>query len=59
MSLTLISRDGKSYKLPVDFANISETIKSIIDDSSIEEEIPLLNINSQTFDLIVEYAEHH
>ena len=57
--LTLVSQDGNKFQISADFANLSEHVKNIIEDSSLEELIPLPRVDSETWKLIETYARHH
>lgn len=57
--LTLVSQDGNKFQISADFANLSEHVKNIIEDSSLEELIPMPRVDSKTWELIETYAEHH
>ncbi len=57
--VTLETSDGKMYKVPVEIAKMSETIKNLIEDAGIDNPIPLPNVNSKSLELTIEYCKYH
>jgi S-phase kinase-associated protein 1 len=57
--VTLKSNDGQSFTITVKEAKMSETVEDLIEDTGIENSIPLPNDNGKTLAKIVEYMKHH
>lgn len=58
-NVTLVSNDGKSLIVPIDVAQLSQTIKNIIGDIGTEEPIPLPQITGKTLanlQLLMQFA---
>ena len=60
-SVKLVSNDGKEFEVDVELANMSRTIKTMLEDLGLNEGevIPLSNIESGILSLVIEWAEHH
>jgi S-phase kinase-associated protein 1 len=57
--LTLISSDGEDMELPVKVAQMSETIRNLIEDTGIDAPIPLPNVTGKILRKIIEYFTYH
>tara|TARA_B110000263_G_C15293460_1_gene504448 strand:- start:56 stop:562 length:507 start_codon:yes stop_codon:yes gene_type:complete len=59
--VTIKTSDNKIYKIKYNIIKISIYLNSMISDNDFTENeiIPLLNINSKTFDLIITYCEYY
>ncbi|CAG9332644.1 unnamed protein product [Blepharisma stoltei] len=57
--ITLVAKDSVKVKVSVEFRNISHLIKSILEDSSPNEEISVEFIQEPVLAKIIEFAEHH
>ena len=57
--ITLLSCDGKSFKVKVQVAEMSETVKHLIEDTGIEMPIPLPNVTGKILEKVIEYSTHH
>jgi S-phase kinase-associated protein 1 len=62
-SIELKSNDGYSFYVDVQVANMSRTIKTMLEDLGMDENddevIPLPNVESEQLKLVIEWAEHH
>lgn len=54
--ITLISSDGKSFKVDKDIAEYSQTIKEMLNDTN-SDQIPLSNIDSRALQIIIDIAK--
>lgn len=57
--VTLQSQDGQDFKVEVKVAKRSETIKNLIDDSGIDDPIPLPDITGAILTKVLEYTKYH
>jgi len=57
--VTLASCDGQETKITVKVAQMSETIKHLIEDTGIENPIPLPNVTGKILTKVVEYTKYH
>ena len=57
--ITLLSCDGESFKVSVQVAQMSETVKHLIEDTGIETPIPLSNVTGKILKKVIEYSTHH
>ena len=64
--INLRSNDNMDFTMDVEFAKISETLKTMLDDLGIDTEsdeasepIPLPNVNGAILKKVVEWCEHH
>lgn len=58
-TVTLLSQDGKDFKIILEVARMSETIKNLIEDSGIDNPIPLPNVSSDILEKVVTYCTYH
>jgi S-phase kinase-associated protein 1 len=59
-----VSQEGDSFTVPRSVANMSELVKSMMDDEDGEEgdgptEIPLPNVKAQVLKKVIEFCEHY
>ncbi|CEG00859.1 E3 ubiquitin ligase, SCF complex, Skp subunit [Ostreococcus tauri] len=59
MTVTLRSSDDETFVVDDDVAFLSETIKSIIEDTEDESMVPLPNVSSKILAKVIEYAKFH
>jgi len=57
--ITLESQDGTAFKVTVKVANMSMTIRNMIEDTGIDAHIPLPNVTSKTLAKVIEFCVHH
>lgn len=55
----LLSQDGQEFEVTVKEAKMSETVRNLIEDTGIENAIPLPNITGKILSKVVEYLNHH
>ena len=55
----LVSSDGQEFTMPLEHANMSVTIKNLVEDAGIENPIPLPNVEGKILALIIEYCKYH
>ena len=55
----LISSDGQDFEVEVKVAQMSETIRNLIEDTGIDNAIPLPNVTGKILAKVVEYCKHH
>ena len=58
-TVKLTCADGVEYVVPMSVANMSETIKSLIQDAGVDNAIPLPGITNKILSKVVEYCKHH
>eukprot|EP00934_Nitzschia_sp_Nitz4_P003989 Nitzschia sp. Nitz4//scaffold27_size158506//120031//120670//NITZ4_002617-RA/size158506-snap-gene-0.204-mRNA-1//1//CDS//3329545539//3979//frame0 len=62
-TINLISKEGDSFPVPVAVANMSELVKTMMDEDDDDDdsptEIPLPNVKAQVLKKIIEFCEHH
>jgi len=61
-TVNLISKEGDQFPVPRGVANMSELVKSMMDDDEDEDEtkeIPLPNVKAQVLRKVIEFCEHH
>ncbi len=58
-NVTLQSNDGQDFRVEVEVAKMSETIKNLIEDAGTSSAIPLPNITGQILAKVVEYCKFH
>mmetsp|Transcript_22021 Transcript_22021/g.62603 ORF Transcript_22021/g.62603 Transcript_22021/m.62603 type:complete len:171 (-) Transcript_22021:260-772(-) len=63
-SVNLISKEGDSFPVPTAVANMSELVKTMMDEDAEDDEdspteIPLPNVKSQVLRKVIEFCEHH
>ena len=54
----LISTEGDEIEVDLETANTSVLIKSMIDDSGPEEDIPLPNVKKNILEKVIEFCQH-
>jgi S-phase kinase-associated protein 1 len=61
-----ISKEGDSFPVPLSVANMSELVKSMMDEDAEDDddansptEIPLPNVKAQVLRKVIEFCEHH
>lgn len=55
----LKSSDGDKLSISLEIANMSETIKNVIEDAGQTEEIDLITVNTKSIERFVKYYEYH
>lgn len=61
-TIHLVSNEGESYDIPLPIANLSELIKTMIDEDQDDEdpqEIPLPNVKSAILAKVIEFLQHY
>ncbi|CAL5039806.1 unnamed protein product [Urochloa decumbens] len=58
-TFTLISSDDERFEVTEAAANMSQTIRHMIEDGCVDGGIPLPNVNSKTLAKILEYCNKH
>lgn len=56
--MKLVTSDGEVVEVDVDVASKSVLIKGMIDDSGVEEEIPLPNVKRAILQKIIEFCTY-
>jgi S-phase kinase-associated protein 1 len=59
MSVKLRSSDNQLFEVSVATARQSALIAQMLDDSSVDEEIPLMNVKALILKKVIEYCEYH
>jgi S-phase kinase-associated protein 1 len=54
----LVTSEGEVVEVDVDVASKSVLIKGMIDDSGVEEEIPLPNVKKAVLEKIIQYCQY-
>lgn len=57
--ITLVTKETTKVKVNLEFRNISKLIRSILEDSSLNEEISIEYVSEATLNKIIEFCEHH
>jgi len=57
--LKLVSQDGETFEVEKDVAVKSNLVKTMVEDSGVDEEIPLPNVKSTVLSKVIEYCRHH
>ena len=57
--INLVSCDGTIFKVNVDHAMMSGTLKDVIDDTGIENNIPLPNISKISLKFVINWIKQH
>jgi S-phase kinase-associated protein 1 len=57
--VTLVSKDEQDFKLEVGMAKKFETVEKLIEDSGVEDKIPLKEVTGKILSKIVEYLQYH
>lgn len=57
--VTLQAQDGTEFKVPLNAANMSETMRNLIEDSGIEAAIPLPNVTGTILAKVIEFCKYH
>ena len=52
----LLTSDGETIEVDVDVASKSVFIKGVIDDSGVDEEIPLPNVKKSVLEKIIQFC---
>ena len=52
----LVTSDGETIEVDVDVASKSVLIKGMIDDSGVDEEIPLPNVKKSVLEKIIQFC---
>ena len=55
----LIPEEGETIEVDEEIATMSVLVKSMIDDSGAEEDIPLPNVKKVTLEKVIEFCMHH
>ena len=58
---TQVSKEGDQFPVPLSVANMSELVKSLVEEDESDEvnEIPLPNVKSNVLQKVIEFCEHH
>ena len=57
--VTLQSQDGQEFKVFINVAQMSETIKNLIEDAGVDEPVPLPNVTGKILSKVIEYCKYH
>lgn len=57
--VTLQTQDGQSFEVEVGVAQMSETLKNLIEDAGIDDPIPLPNVSGKILAKVLEYCKYH
>jgi S-phase kinase-associated protein 1 len=57
--VTLQSQDGQEFKVEVKVAQMSETVKNLIEDAGTDDVVPLPNVTGKILAKVVEYCKYH
>lgn len=63
--ITLVSNDNVSMKVPIEIAEMSATVKNLMEDLTgddgigSDETIPLPNVSGKILEKVIEYCKHH
>jgi S-phase kinase-associated protein 1 len=59
--ITLVSGEGKGFRVTKDVALMSGTVSSMLEghDYSKEIEVPLLNVSSEILEIVISFCVHH
>ena len=55
----LVSQEGDKFETEVEVAQMSELVKTMIDDGETDQEIPLPNVKSNVLAKVIEYCKQH
>lgn len=58
-SIVIVTQEGERVSVDARFAEFSGLVKSIIEDSGEEEEIPIMKLPKLTLEVMIEYLVHH
>nr|ADQ00179.1 E3 ubiquitin ligase [Chlamydomonas sp. ICE-L] len=53
------SSDSQVFEVDEDVANLSETVKNMIEDTGVEELVPLPNVSGKILAKVIEYCKYH
>ena len=57
--VNLVPEEGEQIQVDEDIATMSVLVKSMIDDSGVDEDIPLPNVKKATLEKVIEFCKHH
>mmetsp|Transcript_39251 Transcript_39251/g.45008 ORF Transcript_39251/g.45008 Transcript_39251/m.45008 type:complete len:116 (+) Transcript_39251:45-392(+) len=57
--VNLVPEEGEPIAVEEEIATMSVLVKSMIDDSGVDEDIPLPNVKKATLEKVIEFCEHH
>jgi hypothetical protein len=57
--ITLVAKEGDKVVTDQRIKEFSVLIKNIVEDSGLQEEIPLVSVSKAILDKIIEYCQHH
>lgn len=57
--ITIISSDQKEFRIPIEVANMSETIKHLVEDTGVDTPIPIPNVDQKILAKVLEYCQYH
>lgn len=57
--VTLISSDGENFKTIVRVANMSETIRNLLEDTGVDAPVPLPNVTGKILAKVIEFCTYH
>lgn len=58
-TVSLVSQEGDKFDVEREVAEMSELVKTMIDDGESDQEIPLPNVKSNVLGKVIEYCRHH
>lgn len=58
-NIVIVSLDNKEFCIPIEVANMSETIKHLIEDTGVDIPIPIPNVDQKILTKIIEYCQYH
>ncbi|KAH6795921.1 hypothetical protein C2S51_036907 [Perilla frutescens var. frutescens] len=59
MNIVLLSSDGETFEVEESIAQLSVTIKNIIEDGCAADRIPLPKVDGKTLAKVIEFCKHH
>ena len=59
VKVNLVPEEGEAIAVEEEIATMSVLVKSMIDDSGTDEDIPLPNVKKATLEKVVTFCEHH
>ena len=59
VKVNLVPEEGEPIEVEEEIATMSVLVKSMIDDSGTDEDIPLPNVKKATLEKVISFCEHH
>ena len=59
VKVNLVPEEGEAIEVDEEIAVMSVLVKSMIDDSGTDEDIPLPNVKRETLKKVIKFCEHH